>query len=204
MLTADSFPQIRHLYRRQRRFESLVPHLQSGAINRLLQRLAGQHSERMRNSSLLRRLPNPPSHFVHNHVVMRRVAAQQAANTDDRVVFLRLGKRTGGQGNFKRSGDTDQHDVFFLRARAQQPVVGALEKSLRDERVEARDDKGKAPTRGAKTAVDGGDRRLGNTLDFYFFFRAFSPCLCISVVNSRRIPGASPCPLPCKPLTSAI
>jgi hypothetical protein len=50
---------------------------------------------------------------------MRRVAAQQTANADDRIVFPGFGERAGGQRNFKRSGDTDQRDVLFFRARAQ-------------------------------------------------------------------------------------
>ena len=64
-----------------------VPHLQSRAINGLLQGIASQHAKRMRHSSLLRRLPNPARHFVDDHVVMRRIPAQQTAETNDRVIL---------------------------------------------------------------------------------------------------------------------
>src|ERR1700726_4220424 len=98
MLSAECFPQIRHLHRRQRRLESLVAHFQSGAINRLLQRFAGEHAKGMWHSSLLRRLADPSRDFVDDHVVMGSVATKQAAETDDGVVSPSFGKGARGRG----------------------------------------------------------------------------------------------------------
>ena len=169
---ADGSFQIRHLHRRQRRFQSLVPHLQTGAINRLLQRLAGQHTKRMRDTGLLRRLPDAPRNFIHDDVIVRRVAAQQTTNTENRVVLPSFGKRARGQRDFECPGNSDQRDVFLLRARAQQSVVSALKETFRDEGVEARDDNSKPPSISAEAALDSRNRRLSNTFGFYLFFRA--------------------------------
>src|SRR5207245_6604019 len=87
---ADSLFEIRHLDRRQRRFESLVAHLQSGAIDGLFERVAGENAESMWHSSLLCRLPNAACDLVYDNVVVRSVASQYASEGDDGVVFFRL------------------------------------------------------------------------------------------------------------------
>src|SRR6266566_2807397 len=76
----DIFFQIRHLHRCQRRFKSLVAHLQAGAIDGLFERVAGEDAESMRHASLLRRLPNAARDLVHDDVVMRGIAAEQAVS----------------------------------------------------------------------------------------------------------------------------
>ena len=76
---ADNLFQIRHLHRGQRRFKSLVAHLQAGAIDGLFERVAGKNAERVWNSSLLRRLPNAARDLVDDHVVMGGIPAQQAS-----------------------------------------------------------------------------------------------------------------------------
>src|SRR5438552_19102176 len=86
----DIFFQIRHLDRRQRRFKSLVAHLQSGAIDGLFERVAGENAESMWHSSLLCRLPNAACDLVHDNVVVSSVDAQQASEADDSVVFFGL------------------------------------------------------------------------------------------------------------------
>jgi len=170
-LTADGCLQIRHLHRRQRRLKSLVPQLQAGAINRLLQRVACQHAKRMRDSSLLRRLPDAASNLIHDHIVMRRIAADQAAEANDGVIFFGFGKRASGQGNLERARHAGERDVFLLRARAQQPVVGALKEPFRDEGVEARDYNCEPFSGGAESAFDSSNLQQGKTFKFYFLFR---------------------------------
>src|SRR5207237_9048622 len=98
---ADSLFQIRHLDRRQRRFESLVAHLQSGAIDGLFERVAGENAESMWHSSLLCRLPNPACDLVHDNVVVSSVAAQQASEADDGVVCLGLIECPGSGRNLQ-------------------------------------------------------------------------------------------------------
>jgi hypothetical protein len=106
---------------------------------------------------------------------MRRVPTQQAANTNDRIVFSRLGQRASGQGNFKRPGDPNQRDVFFLGPGTNQPIVGTLKKSFRNERIKPRDNNCEPLSRAAKPAFDSRNRRLGRPLGTDFFLQRFSP-----------------------------
>ena len=110
-LTTDDCFQVRHLHRRQRRFKSFVAHLQAGAIDGLLQVFAGENTEGMRHSRFLRRLADAASDFVDDDVVVRGVAAQQASETDDGVVFFSLGESTGCRWNFESAGDADDFDA---------------------------------------------------------------------------------------------
>ena len=112
-LKPDSCPQRRHLHRRQRRLKPFVPHLQPGAINGLLQRVAGKHAERMRHAGFLRRLSNPARNFIDDHVVVRCVPAQQTAETDDRVIFFGFGESAGSRWDFKGAWHTDDLDGFL-------------------------------------------------------------------------------------------
>ena len=91
MLSANSFLQRRHLHGGQRRFQSFVPHLQSSTIDSLLQRVACKHTESVRNAGLLRRLPNAARDLIRDHIVMSGIPAQQTAQADDGIVFLRFG-----------------------------------------------------------------------------------------------------------------
>src|SRR3984957_19257420 len=136
-LTADSSTQRRHLHGRQRRLKSLISHLQSSAVDRLLEVFAREHSERMRHPSLLRRLPNAPRHFIHDHVIVGRIAAQQTTNADDRVVLLRLRQLPRRQRNLKRPRHANQIDILLICTRSQQPIDGAQQQPLRNERVES-------------------------------------------------------------------
>src|SRR5437879_13741276 len=101
---ADSLFQIRHLDRRQRRFKSLVAHLQSGAIDGLFERVAGENAESMWHSSLLCRLPNAACDLVHDNVVVSSVAAQQASEADDGVVFFGFSASAGSGRNLEGTG----------------------------------------------------------------------------------------------------
>ncbi len=99
--TNDCLLQIRHLHRRQRGFESFIAHLQPGAVDGLLQSVAGEHAEGMRHASLLRRLPDATRDFVDDDVVVSGVSAQQTAETDDGVVFPGFGKGASCGRDFK-------------------------------------------------------------------------------------------------------
>ncbi len=134
----NSARETRHLHRRQRRLEPLVPHLQTCPINRLLQIFASQHSKRMWHSGLLRRLPNPPRNLVHNHVVMRRVPAQQTSQTNDGVVLSSQSKRPRGRRNLKRPRHPHDRNMFPQRPRPQQSIASTLQKPLRDKRIKPR------------------------------------------------------------------
>src|ERR1700722_5910840 len=127
---ADRCPEIHHLHRRQRRLKSFVAHFQPCAINRLLQRFASEDSERVRDSSLLSRLADAARNLVHNDVVVRRVAAQQTADANNRMVFPSLRELARGDRDFKRTRDSNERNVFFLSARTKQSIVSTLKKPL--------------------------------------------------------------------------
>src|SRR5215469_8346501 len=123
--TPNAIFQGRHLYRRQRRLQSLVPHLQPGPINRLLQPVASQNAKGMGHTSLLRRLPNPTRDLVDDHVIMRRIPAQQAANTDQSVVFPSQSQGPCRRRNLKRAWNPHDVDVFLRRPGSNQAIRGA-------------------------------------------------------------------------------
>lgn len=91
MLSADSFFQIRHLDRCQSRLETLVAALQAGTIDGLLQSIAGENTEGMRDSGFLRRLTDTPRDFVGDDIIVRGVAPQKTAETNNRIVVARFG-----------------------------------------------------------------------------------------------------------------
>ena len=136
----DIFFQIRHLDRRQRRFKSLVAHLQSGAIDGLFERVAGENAESMWHASLLCRLPNPACDLVHDNVVVRSVAAQQASEADDGVVFFSFSQSAGGGRNFEGTGHAEDFDVPLFCPGSYKSVVGAAEQAVSYEFIETRDD----------------------------------------------------------------
>ena len=101
-LAPDSRLQRCHLHRRQRRLKSLVPHLQPGPINGLLQIFASKHAKRMRHASLLRRLTNSARYFVYDHVIVRRIAAQQTTQANDGIVFFGFRQLSRGETESRR------------------------------------------------------------------------------------------------------
>src|SRR5271165_5732392 len=120
----------------------------------------------MRDASLLRRLADAASNFVDDHVIVRRVATQQATDTNDCVVPFSFGKRTCGERNLEGTRNANQRDVLLLRARTQQSVVSALKKPLGDKGVESGDDDGEPPSSSAKPALDRRNLWLGKPFEF--------------------------------------
>jgi hypothetical protein len=153
-----------HLNRRLGGFESLVAHLQSGAVDRLLQIFAGEDAERVWHPGFLRGLSDAARDLVDDNVVVGGVSAQQATDANDGIVFPCFRKSAGGRRDFKRTGHTNDMDIFLYRAGAQQSVVGALQQSLRDEGIEARDDNRKALAQGAEPTLQGGELRFRRKL----------------------------------------
>src|SRR6185312_5008355 len=91
------------------------------------------------HSGLLRRLPDAARHFIDDDVIVRGVAAQQASDADDGVIFSGFRKRVRGRGNFKSTRSADNLDRFFGDTRAQQTVKGALQQPLGYECIESGD-----------------------------------------------------------------
>ena len=101
MLTAECFLHRRHLHRRQRGFESLVAALESGAINGLLEVIAGQHPPGVGHARFLRGLAHAARDLVANVLVVGSLAPQQAAKTDDGLNLAGLRQRPRRRRNFK-------------------------------------------------------------------------------------------------------
>ncbi len=167
-----SFLQICHLHRRQRRFEPFVAALQAGAVDGLLQRVAGQDTEGVWNTGILCGLADSARDFVGDYVVMGSVAAEKAADADDGVVLASLGEGAGSGGNLKRSRYTHQTYVFATRVGAQQGVIRTLKEPLSYERVEARHNYGEALPAGTEATFDGRDWRLRRSFDLELFLVA--------------------------------
>jgi hypothetical protein len=146
MLIADCSLQIRHLHRRQRCLKSLVPHLQPGPIDGLLESLASEHPKRVRHARVLSRLSNAARNFVDDHVVVRGVPPQQTTETYDRVMFLGFRDSAGSQWDFKRPRHADNLDVFLSHPGTQKPVISASKQTLCDELIETGDNDREAKT----------------------------------------------------------
>jgi len=145
-------PKIRHLYRCQRGFETLVSHLQAGAVDRLLERVASKHSESVGHPSLLGGLPDTACDFVDDNIVVCRVAAQKASQADNGIVFLSFSQRASCRWNFERARHANDVNVFGFRAAAQQSIERAPKQSLRDELIKPGDDDAETFASGAEIA----------------------------------------------------
>jgi hypothetical protein len=75
--------------------------------------------------------------FVDNDVVVRGIAAQQATQANDRVVFLGLGKSASGGRNFECARNADDLNIFACRAAARQSIKRAAKQSFRNELVKS-------------------------------------------------------------------
>ena len=177
MLTNDCLLQVRHLHRGQRGFEAFVSHLQAGAVDGLIQRLASKHAERVGHPSLLCGLPDAACDFIHDDVVVRGIAAQQAAQTDDGIVKFSLRLCPSGRRNFEGPRDADDLDIFGLCSTAQQPVERASQQSLCDELIKSRDDDAETLSVGAEITFKCFELNSSRwrSLFFVVFLRDFVP-----------------------------
>ena len=89
----------------------------------------------MRNARLLRRLADASGHFVDDHIVVRGVAAQEATEADDRVVFFCFGELARCKRNLEGPWNADDVDVFFFRTGLQQPIDRAQQQPLGNKSV---------------------------------------------------------------------
>src|SRR5271156_5224581 len=77
--------QLRHLHRRKARLVTFITRLEPSAIDRLLQRVAGQDAENQWHAGIELRQLNTPRCFRHHNVVVRSLTAQNATNTNDGI-----------------------------------------------------------------------------------------------------------------------
>ena len=110
----------------------------------MLQRVAGQHSKSVGNSGFLRRLPDAAGHFVGDHLIVQRIATQQASDADNRVMAFGFGKLSRNGRNLERSRHMNDGYVVWLGAALPKRLQCAVEQTLGDKRIEPADDQGKA------------------------------------------------------------
>src|SRR5882762_5700382 len=101
-----------HLDRGQTGFKPFVAAFESGAIDGLLERVAGEHAENYRKASVHLRELQTASGFGTNVIVMSGFAAQDAANGDERIVTAGGGEFFRCERKFEGAGDVDNIDVF--------------------------------------------------------------------------------------------
>src|SRR5436309_15533576 len=82
--------QAGHLDCGHRSLESFIARLQSGAIDGLLEVVAGEHTPGVRNLGILCGLSDAARDFFGNVLVIGRLAAEQAAKGNDRVDLASL------------------------------------------------------------------------------------------------------------------
>src|SRR3954463_9740298 len=127
---AGGLSQRSHLDGSERGFVSFITALQAGAVDGLLERLARQHAVGVWGAGLLRGLPDAARDLGRDVLVMRGVAADDAAEADDGVVTVRLGELARGEWDLEGAGDADDFDVIVMRARLVQRLDSVSQQAL--------------------------------------------------------------------------
>src|SRR5437016_8890308 len=84
---AEPARQLSHFDGREPRFESLVPALEPGAVDGLLQRFASQHAKHDWQAAVHLRELQSSRRFRANIIIVRRFAAKHASDSDERIVL---------------------------------------------------------------------------------------------------------------------
>src|SRR5712691_6232193 len=103
-LALDASQQVRHLDRRLRGLGALVV-LGTGARQRLLLVLGGQHPERDRNSGIELDLHDSGRGLARYHLEVKSLAADHAPQTNDGIVLAFLGQGERSHWQFERAWD---------------------------------------------------------------------------------------------------
>ena len=140
--------------------EAFVATFQAGTIDGLLERVAGEHTKNHWHAGIKLRELDAARGFRANVIVMRSLAAQNAADADDGFAAAGFGKFFGGDGNFERARDADDFDVIFGGSGAFQRIESRIEQAIRDELIEAADDNSETQAGSGKFSA----RRTGSAL----------------------------------------
>src|SRR6266702_4231664 len=140
--------------------EAFVSGFEAGAVEGLLEGLAGEDAEGVGGAGLLLGLADAAGDLVVDGLVVGGLAAEEAAEGDDGVELLCFGffhlcEGAGGGGDLPGSGDADDLDVGFGCAAAVEGVEGALQEAVGDDGVPAGGDDGEGHAGGGEVALDG-------------------------------------------------
>src|SRR5712675_2272095 len=126
-----------HLDGGEASFKTFVATLESSAVDGLLERVAGQHTENNGEASVHLRELQTARGFRANIIVVCGFAAQDAADGDEGVVSTGGSKFFRGQRKFESAGNVDDIDVFVFRASAAESVHGSRQQTIGNEAIEA-------------------------------------------------------------------
>src|SRR5712671_3654390 len=101
-----------HLNGGEASFKTFVAAFESGAVDGLLERVAGQHTENDGEASVHLRELQTAGGFRANIIVMSGFAAQDAADGDEGIVSTGGGEFFRCEGQFESAGDVDNVNVF--------------------------------------------------------------------------------------------
>src|SRR6266851_7950214 len=146
--------QLCHFDGAEARFESLVSTLESRAVDGLLQCVARQHTENNRQAAVHLRELQSARRLRTNIIVVSRFAAQHASDSDERIVLPCRCQFFCRQGQFERSRNMHDINIFVARPRPFQYVHSRREKPLGNKTIEPAHYNAKPQTRGAQTAID--------------------------------------------------
>src|SRR5256885_183196 len=147
--------EVGHLDGGKAGLKSLIATLEAGAIDGLLEGVAGKHAKNDRQAGVdLSELQATGGLGAHV-IVMGCVAAEDAADGDESIVLAGGGKFFGGQRQLKRTGHMHDVNAAAGGAGAFERIESGSEEPIGDEAIEAAHDDGKPKTRGGQCAADG-------------------------------------------------
>src|SRR5258708_20499277 len=146
--------QLRHFDGGQARFESLVSALEPGAVDGLLHRVARQHTKHDWQAAVHLRKLQSARGFRTNIIIVRRFAAEHAADGDQRVVLPRRRQVFRRQRQFECSRHMHHINIFAGRTRPLQRIHRRRKKPLANKAIEPAHDNAKAKTCCAQCAIN--------------------------------------------------
>src|SRR5262245_60329556 len=153
------FEQIHHLDGRKRRVGALVARFATGAVDGLVERVAGEDAENDRNAGGAAGLRDAASGAAGDVIVMIGVAADDGAQTNDGDVVFRSCQTLGDERDFKGTGNPSDIDRVIGDTVSLKRVYGAGDKIIDDEIVKPRRDDGEAAGGSSQVAFEGGHVR---------------------------------------------
>src|SRR5229473_287045 len=146
--------QLRHLDGCEPRFKSFVPALESGAVDGLLKCVARQHTKDDWQATIHLRELQAAGGLRTNVIVVRRFAAQNASDGDQRIILPRRRQFFRCQGQFKRARHVYDIHIFAARAGPFQGIHRRSKKALGNKTIEAAHHNAKAEARRAECAIN--------------------------------------------------
>src|SRR5688572_23424616 len=128
--------QVRHFERGLHRFAALVASARSRPLERLLDRLRRQHTEYHRNAGLDRNVLKPASALARNVLKVRRIATDDAAERNDRLVLPALRRATRNDRQLECTGHSHDREIRRIAAVLFPRSDGALHEPRHHEFIE--------------------------------------------------------------------